>query len=154
MPVTLGVVDAGYQENHPDLTGRLDVISSEDSADNHGTHVSGIIAATADNNEGIAGITHNNASLLGYDAMPSNGTGMSSSAIFQGLTDTVEGGAKVVNFSLGSSGQRGPWRQQVHQHHQLRGQSLLKGHGQAAGQGLRLRGGPVRRQRQQQPDRH
>lgn len=108
VPVTLGVVDAGYQENHPDLTGRLDVISSEDSADNHGTHVSGIIAATADNNEGIAGITHNNASLLGYDAMPSNGTGMSSSAIFQGLTDTVEGGAKVVNFSLGSSGSVAP----------------------------------------------
>ena len=108
VPVTLGVVDAGYQENHPDLTGRLDVISSEDSADNHGTHVSGIIAATADNNEGIAGITHNNASLLCYDAMPSNDTSMSSSAIFQGLTDTVEGGAKVVNFSLGSSGSVAP----------------------------------------------
>lgn len=116
--------------------------------------MSGIIAATADNNEGIAGITHNNASLLGYDAMPSNGTGMSSSAIFQGLTDTVEGGAKVVNFSLGSSGSVAPGGSKSTSTINSEGKASSKAMGKLLGQGLRLRGGPVRRQRQQQPDRH
>ena len=102
--ITLGVVDAGFQDDHTDLNGRMDIISSEDSENDHGTHVSGIMAAIADNGRGIAGIGHNNSTLLAYDAMPANSGSMSNSNIFDGLTKAVEGGAKVVNFSLGSSG--------------------------------------------------
>lgn len=102
--ITLGVVDAGFQDDHTDLTNRVDIISSEDSDNDHGTHVAGIMAAIADNGQGIAGIGHNNSTLLAYDAMPANSNSMSTSNIFDGLTKAVEGGAKVVNFSLGSSG--------------------------------------------------
>ena len=101
--ITLGVVDSGFQDDHPDLNGKVDVISSEDSAHDHGTHVAGIIAATADNGEGIAGLTHNNATILGYDVRSASATYMSDSDIQSGLTKTVEGGAKVINFSLGCS---------------------------------------------------
>ena len=70
-PVIVAVIDSGFDKNHPDLQGRY----TSDAHDflnvalipslpppfpmdtmGHGTHVSGIIAANADNGEGIAGI--------------------------------------------------------------------------------------------------
>lgn len=100
--ITLGIVDAGFDKGHEDLR-RIAVLSREDSAHDHGTHVAGIMAATANNGRGIAGIMYNNVSLRVYDAQKSNSNTMSDSQIMQGLAETVEAGAKVVNFSLGMS---------------------------------------------------
>lgn len=103
--ITVGVVDAGFRDSHEELSGKVSVISEEDSQSSHGTHVSGIIAATADNSVGLAGGTYNNASIMAYDASSSsNNDSFASTQIYAGLTKTVEANAKVINFSLGSAG--------------------------------------------------
>jgi subtilisin family serine protease len=72
--VTVAVVDTGIDANHPDLRGR--VLSTTDlvtpgqptsAADIHGTAVAGIIAAAADNGEGIVGVAPQ-ASVVGLKA--------------------------------------------------------------------------------------
>ena len=99
---TIGVVDSGFQDDHPDLTGRISILSEVDTPRYHGTHVAGIMAATADNGtEGIAGIMHNNASLVGYDVAGE----YSDAEYFDGLTKTVEAGAKAINYSQGCAQQ-------------------------------------------------
>ncbi|MBO4797287.1 MAG: InlB B-repeat-containing protein, partial [Candidatus Methanomethylophilaceae archaeon] len=99
---TVGVVDSGFQDDHPDLTGRISILSEVDTPRYHGTHVAGIMAATADNGtEGIAGIMHNNASLVGYDVAGE----YSDAEYFDGLTKTVEAGAKAINYSQGCASQ-------------------------------------------------
>lgn len=98
----LGVVDDGFQTNHVDLSGTIEVVSKEKSPDNHGTHVAGIMTAIADNEKGLAGVMYNNGKLIAYDAWKTSGSN-SSSAILEGLTKAVEAGAKVINFSNGSS---------------------------------------------------
>ena len=97
---TVGVVDSGFQDDHEDLEGRITILSAEDTPHYHGTHVAGIMAASADNGKGAAGIMHNNASLAAYDAQ---GASYSNAEIQEGLTKTVEAGAKVINFSMGLS---------------------------------------------------
>lgn len=55
--VKIGIVDNGFYDTHTDLDGQITFISNEDfnSADDHGTHVAGIIAAKH-NGTGIRGI--------------------------------------------------------------------------------------------------
>ena len=62
---TVAVVDSGAWRAHPDLAGRFDEAAGWDfvdgdgdpqDANGHGTHVAGIIAADADNGQGVAGI--------------------------------------------------------------------------------------------------
>jgi len=95
--ITVGVVDNGVLDDHTDLDGRVRIISDDDTPEDHGTHVTGIIATTADNNEGIAGIGHNNISVVFYD-----GDGESGGQFLKGLARTVEAGARVINFSNGA----------------------------------------------------
>ena len=63
--VTIGVVDTGVEVAHPDLAGRTDADAGRDlvgddadpADDNgHGTMVSGVLAAVAGNDEGVAGV--------------------------------------------------------------------------------------------------
>ncbi|MGH8606801.1 MAG: S8 family peptidase [Gammaproteobacteria bacterium] len=61
--VTVAIVDTGVDFNHPDLKGQVyetrDFVTDDFSAfvdDSHGTAVAGVIAALADNGEGIVGI--------------------------------------------------------------------------------------------------
>ena len=61
----IGVVDEGFDTAHPDLD--ITVISNDNSVEDHGTHVAGIIGAKANNSRGIAGIVWKNR-LFGYDA--------------------------------------------------------------------------------------
>src|SRR3954453_10950429 len=62
---TVAVIDTGADFSQPDLAGRLvpghDFINNDDSPDDdddpgHGTHVSGIVAADADNGIGVEGV--------------------------------------------------------------------------------------------------
>lgn len=51
----IGVLDVGINEGHEDLDERLEAVLTDDN-DKHGTAVSGIIGAIADNDIGVAGI--------------------------------------------------------------------------------------------------
>ncbi|RJQ32863.1 MAG: peptidase S8 [Actinobacteria bacterium] len=107
-PVTVAVVDSGVDLAHPDLSGRL-VAGYDFTEDNdqpyddigHGTHVAGIIAANANNGQGVAGVS------WGAKVMPvkvmSNGVGYDWT-VAQGIKWAVDNGANIINLSLGGPG--------------------------------------------------
>lgn len=102
--VEVGIFDGGFLTSHEELTGKISVVSDEDSSHYHGTHVAGIIAATADNRVGLAGGTYNQASVFAYDGLSSESSSFATTAKFAGLNSTVKAGAQVINFSIGSAG--------------------------------------------------
>lgn len=104
--VSVGVVDSGFDDNHEDLSIEL-LNPSVNSPSDHGTHVSGLIGATMDNEKGIAGVAPN-ARLLGWDWEPTwiqkwDGGWDTSSSILSGVILAIEEGGErtVVNLSLG-----------------------------------------------------
>lgn len=110
----VAVVDTGVNWNHPDLSGKVDVPSDQSGNcvtpgslpmdDNgHGTHVSGIAAATGNNATGIAGVAFDQR-VLAVKVLDASGSG---------TWDTVACGiniaaavpeVKVINLSVGGSG--------------------------------------------------
>jgi subtilisin family serine protease len=107
--VTVAVIDTGTDGNHPDLAGQvldgIDYIDSGngwDDGDGHGTHVGGIIAATADNGIGVAGLAPG-AAVLPVRALDDLGVGFASD-IAAGIIWSTNQGADVINLSLGSYG--------------------------------------------------
>lgn len=97
------------QAGHPDLRGRVvleqDFTGSPTGVDDycdHGTHVAGIVAATADNGTGVAGLAHG-VSLMNGKVLDDNGDGYTSD-ILNGIVWAVDNGAKVINLSLGRDG--------------------------------------------------
>jgi len=105
--VTVAVVDSGVDLHHPDLAGRLrsdgyDFVS--DTADpsdqnGHGTNVTGIIAATLNNGEGIAGLAPG-VKILPVRVMDAKGYG-SDGTIARGIRYAADKSAQVINLSLG-----------------------------------------------------
>jgi subtilisin family serine protease len=102
----IAVLDTGVQASHPDLTGRLvagyDFVNGDANAadDNgHGTWVSGIIAARANDNYGIAGISWSD-KILPVKIMDANGSGYTS-WLTSGITWAANHGATVINMSVG-----------------------------------------------------
>ncbi len=68
----------------------------------HGTHVAGIIAASANNGQGIAGLAYP-VEILVYKVLDSNGSG-DDGKISQAIIDAANSGASVISLSLGSPG--------------------------------------------------
>jgi subtilisin family serine protease len=114
--VRVGIVDSGVDAGHPDLNGHVvDSVAcigtsgsasqcsgSGDDVIGHGTHVAGIIAATKDNNEGVAGVAPSAQLVV---ARVFDGSGSANfNDINAGAQWVVQHGAKVVNFSLGDAG--------------------------------------------------
>src|SRR5436190_18214689 len=108
--VTVGVVDTGSNANHPDLAGQVlpghsflnNGTESNTAVDDngHGTHVSGIIAAVNNNVTGISGAAPE-VKIRPVKVLGSNGSGFNSD-VASGITWEVDnGGAQVVNLSLG-----------------------------------------------------
>src|SRR5512145_1256479 len=117
----VAVVDSGVDLNHPDLRGNLvagatfsgckqgqspcgngdwrgpDGVGND--GDEHGTHVSGIVAAVTDNGIGVAG-TAPDAKVMPIKALE-EGSGAFED-IAAGITYAVDHGADVVNLSLGA----------------------------------------------------
>jgi len=114
--VTVAVVDSGVRADHIDLNDVFlndgydfldddsDPTDPDDSTHYHGTHVSGIISALADNSEGIAGVCWGgNDGIKILPVRVLNNRYGDEFSISSGIVYAVEHGAKVINLSLGSS---------------------------------------------------
>lgn len=102
----VAVLDDGFDLNHPDLADHFikpyDVLTGSKKTmpvSDHGTHVSGIIAASADNGIGGAGVAP------GTKIIPVNVFFQSmafTSDIIKGIQYAVDSGADIINMSLGT----------------------------------------------------
>lgn len=107
--INIGLVDSGFDLDHPDLEEKIYFpsakLANRNYQDSHGTHVAGIIGAHH-NGIGITGIC-DNSELICVDWLPELlQFWISDLAIYFGFSSVVEAGAKVVNLSLGSSGSK------------------------------------------------
>jgi subtilisin family serine protease len=107
--VVVAVVDTGVDLAHPDLAGRLvpgiDLVEPgrEPTDDNgHGTHVAGVVAASAGNGAGISGAAPG-AMIMPVRVLDAEGAG-DPATIAEGIRWAVDNGARVVNLSLGGTG--------------------------------------------------
>jgi subtilisin family serine protease len=109
--VHIAVIDTGVDASHPDLQGRIHHVQNlvDDNAtsfnhDSHGTEVAGVIAADADNHQGIVGIAPK--AILSvykacwYDA-PSAGARCNTFTLAKALAAIIDTNARIVNLSLG-----------------------------------------------------
>jgi serine protease len=113
--VVVAVLDTGIDATHPELSGHLvpgfDALtgvadtatdfSPTDDDEGHGTHVSGTVAATADNAQGIAGIAPN-VSLMPVKILDATGTG-DFRGMVTGMNWAIEHGARIITMSLGGT---------------------------------------------------
>ena len=102
----VAVIDTGVLPTHEDLQGRLllghDFVQKDDTpqdGDGHGTHVTGIVAATAGNGVGVEGVAPG-AMVLPVRVLDDDGSG-SSEDVAAGIDYAVAQGADVINLSLG-----------------------------------------------------
>ena len=107
--INVGVIDSGFYNNHDDLRGRISFLDSysRNTADTHGTHVSGLIAA-ANNTVGIRGVC-DNANLYCVDWSPeTNDTAagnyinyLSTGEYLEIIKQLIDHDVKVINNSWG-----------------------------------------------------
>jgi thermitase len=107
--VIIAIVDSGIDASHPEFDGRLlpgwDYVEMDGTPQDecgHGTHVTGIAAASGDNSQGIAGMDWY-ASILPVRVLARNCSGYISD-VASGIVYAVEQGADVINLSLGLGG--------------------------------------------------
>lgn len=117
--VRVGIIDTGAQLDHPDLENVInkdlsvritcDGIIAPLRGDNglHGTHVSGIVAAQANNKIGVAGVGSavNNDLIELVEIGSDTGTGNSLSAfvIYKAVLYAIDNNIRVINMSLGGA---------------------------------------------------
>jgi subtilisin family serine protease len=105
----VAVVDTGVDANQPDLRGALvpgmnfvDGNAPPLDDHGHGTAVAGIVAARADNGQGIAGVCWF-CLVMPVKVLDSKGNG-DDTRIAAGIVWAAEHGARVINLSLGGPG--------------------------------------------------
>ncbi|MDR3416320.1 MAG: S8 family serine peptidase [Nevskia sp.] len=110
--VRVAVIDTGVDGGHPDLQGRIEAQRNfvdddprQFGADRHGTEVAGIIAADANNREGIVGVAPG-VHILALKACwqvqaRADAAQCNSFTLAQALTIAIESGVRVINLSLG-----------------------------------------------------
>jgi hypothetical protein len=111
--VRIALIDTGVDTTHPDLQGRIastrdfvDGSAAQFDADRHGTEVAGVIAAVANNRQGIVGIAPQ-ATLSVYKACwqrtaaDGGGARCNSFTLAQALGASIDDGARIINLSLG-----------------------------------------------------
>jgi subtilisin family serine protease len=107
--LVVAVVDTGVDPTQPDLRGALvpgvnlvDRTAPPLDDDGHGTAVSGIIAARADNGQGMAGVCWF-CVVMPVKVLDSSGSG-DDTRVAAGVVWAVDHGARVINMSLGGPG--------------------------------------------------
>jgi thermitase len=109
----LAIVDTGVDLTHPDLVGQLDIGDAADCVtesnactpgsaldeQGHGTHTTGIAAATANNGVGVAGVAFAS-SVMPVKVLDANGSGTYAS-VANGIVWAAQHGARVISLSLG-----------------------------------------------------
>ncbi len=108
--VRVAVIDTGVQTTHPDLSNMIlmengkVVAPSDNYLDSgiHGTHVSGIIAAQANNNQGISGTAGAYIKIMPVK-VSNDGQSVNTSTVTNGIYWAADNGAKVINMSLGGA---------------------------------------------------
>lgn len=108
--VKVAVLDTGVDYTHPDLKNKVLVDEGYNFVDNnynvmdydgHGTHISGIIAAEANNSIGLAGVTGNlDVKIMPVKVLDQDGEGDTISVV-KGILYAVDNGANIINLSLG-----------------------------------------------------
>jgi len=124
--VVVAVIDTGVQMNHPDLSAQMwknpnetangidddnngfvddlngwNFVSNNNNPNDdneHGTHCSGIVAATRGNGQGIAGTA--NVTIMAVKVLDSQGSG-AISGILRGVQYAADNGASIISLSLG-----------------------------------------------------
>ncbi len=98
--ISIGILDTGIDGDHEDLKNNIDYQLSKSFCDNsplvdtdsHGTHITGIIGAIANNNKGVVGI----ASGIRLVSLKTN---FYTSGIISALNYANTIGLKIINFS-------------------------------------------------------
>lgn len=103
-PILVAILDTGVDKHHEDLRDKViaevnfsDSLSSDD-LNGHGTFIAGIIAASTNNEMGIAGISPN-CLLLNVKIADDKGY-CKSSDVARGIMWATDHGAKVINVSI------------------------------------------------------
>jgi len=113
-PISVCVVDTGYDLGHEDLPQGEDVDGTDGAGEewdfdgnSHGTHCAGTIAAVGSNNKGVVGVLPDNKDgnlkLLIGKAFDASGRGTTSGTL-AAVQGCVDQGANVISLSLGGSG--------------------------------------------------
>ena len=109
--VRVAVIDTGIDVSHPDLRGRVvsmrnfvDTDDGQFKRDRHGTEVAGVIAAVADNREGIVGVAPEVELLIlkacWQLAADEDEARCNSFTLAQALVAAIDEKAQIVNLSL------------------------------------------------------
>ena len=104
-PVRVAVIDSGIDAGHPELRDRIVEAKSfvgssvREDLTGHGTFVAGLIAATIDNAEGVAGMAPSAELLIAKVVDESGAIDVESEA--RAIRWAVDQGARVINMSLG-----------------------------------------------------
>jgi subtilisin family serine protease len=139
--VRIAVIDTGVDFDHPDLKGRViargnfvDTDQVKFQRDMHGTEVSGVIAAVADNGIGIVGIAPD-ARVIALKACwqaAATGAAMCNSfTLAQALEAAIAAHADVVNLSL--AGPEDPLLTRLVEHGAMQGMIFVAAAGRAGG---------------------
>jgi type VII secretion-associated serine protease mycosin len=137
--VAIAVIDTGVASDHPDLQGQVlpgyNAISQSNRSEDdsgHGTAVSGLIAARTDNGQGVAGLCWD-CSIIPVKALDSIGRG-SDASLARGIRWAADSGARVINMSLGGTGDNRTLREAV-EYANSRGVLLVAASGNARQRG-------------------
>ncbi len=111
--VIVAVIDTGILFTHPDLADNVytdssgnhgyDFVNNDNNPTDdhgHGTHVSGIVGARANNGIGVTGVMGTRVKIMGVKVLDAQGSG-SDTAIVNGIRYAADQGAHVINMSLG-----------------------------------------------------